>query len=161
VDERPTSWLGECLDAFANVRTVSTNAYVRRLVKMLGALASQGECVIVGRGAAQILSPDRTLRVRLIAPRHDRIEAIRQRRGLSAADAEAWVDRTDRERTAFVKEHFFRDPADVACYDLVLNSSRLGPQGCTDLILEALQYTQAPEAARRAAAGASAEVVSP
>ncbi len=53
VDERQVGWLSECLakGVFA-VPAVNQVAYARQLVETLLSLATHGECVIVGRGAA-------------------------------------------------------------------------------------------------------------
>src|SRR5690242_802733 len=56
-DEKPASWLQECIEAFAAVRTVSGTTYFLHLLKAFQSLSAHGECVIVGRGAALILPP--------------------------------------------------------------------------------------------------------
>jgi len=151
VDERRLGWLQECVQALAAVPTVSTTTYVRHLVEALMSLASHGECVIVGRGAAQILPVATTLRVRLVAPLKERIRVIEMRKQLSADEAAPWIAKTEAERVQFVKEHFHKDPTDPALYDLVLNSARFDIGKCVDLIIEALDRLPAPAVARRAA----------
>ena len=47
------------------------------------------------------------------------------------------VETTDRERIAFIKDHFLKDPTDSRRYDLLLNTSRWSVMECADLILEA------------------------
>src|SRR5262249_14847401 len=142
VDEKRESWLGECLEALASTPSVNESAYVRRLVKTILALAVQGECVIVGRGAAQILPPEITLRVRLIGPRQARIAARQRQLGISEEEARRVVDATDHQRTDFVRDHFHRDPTDPENYDLVLNSQRFSAEECAELIIEALHRLQ-------------------
>jgi cytidylate kinase len=124
VDERRKSWLQECLESFASVPGVSEGAYARHLLQTLLALAAHGECVIVGRGAAQVLPAATTLRVRLVGPVEERAEAIRQRFGITHEEAARWVEKTDGERVRFVKDHFQKNPTDPRRYDQVLNSSR-------------------------------------
>jgi cytidylate kinase len=154
VDEKQRHWLQECLETFGSSSDISSSGYVRHLVEMLLSLAAHGRCIIVGRGAAQVLPAATTLRVRLVAPRDDRIAVIRQRRGLTEKEAAAWVDRTDRERVHFVKEHFRQDPSDPRQYDLVLNSGRFSVEECAELITAALERMTTRKAARPAAAGA-------
>ena len=48
------------------------------------------------------------------------------------------MEKTDRERAAFIKEHFHRDPTDPHHYDLFLNVSRWSVMECADLVLDAL-----------------------
>jgi cytidylate kinase len=143
VDEKTVSWLQECAEAFASVPSVSGSAYVRHLVQTLLSLAAHGECVIVGRGAAQVLPGETTLRLRLVAPVEWRIVAISQKLGISREEAARQIERTDRERVRFVKDHFHKDATDPREYDLVLNSSRFSVGQCADLIVEALHRLQA------------------
>jgi len=142
-DEKPASWLKECIEAFAAVPAVSGITYFRHLLKALQTLSARGECVIVGRGAALILPPGTTLRVRLLATLEDRIAAISRERHVSPAEAARFVETTDRARIRFIKDHFHKDPTDPQHYDLVVNTSRFSVAECADLILEALRLVQA------------------
>ncbi len=145
VDERKVSWLQECVEAFASVPSVSGSAYVRHLTETLFSLAAHGECVIVGRGAAQILPAETTLRVRLVAPVEWRVVAMSRKLGVSREEAARQVETIDRERVRFVKDHFQKEATDPRQYDLVLNSSRYSVGECADLIVEGLRRLQAHE----------------
>jgi cytidylate kinase len=138
VDERRKSWLLEVVEGFA-APGVSELAYVQHLTQTLLSLGTHGDCVIVGRGAPHILPKETTLRVRLVANLDDRIAAMARRLNLSADKAAKWVAETDRQRHTFVKDHFFKDPADPHQYDLVLNTSTWSVGDCADLILHALR----------------------
>ncbi len=138
LDEKHRSWLVECLAGFDAMPAVDSSAYCRRLLETLLSLSAHGDCVIVGRGAAQVLPAASTLRVRLIGRVADRIATVAKRRGIAPAEAQRWVEQTDRERTRFVKDHFHKEPSDALDYDLVLNSSRFSVPQCADLIIEAL-----------------------
>jgi cytidylate kinase len=139
VDEHRKSWLLECVEAFTSAVTLSESKFVRYLVETLLSLSTLGHCVIVGRGASQVLPAASTLRVRLVGAKEDRIGTIQRRMHLLPDQAAKWVDDTDRERAAFVKDHFFKDPADSSLYDLVLNTSRWTAGDCADLIIDALK----------------------
>jgi cytidylate kinase len=143
VDEKRKGWLAERIETLGSGAEVNEIAYVHRLKDLFQALAAAGRCVIVGRGAAQALPAATTLRVRLVAPQEYRICATQAKRGLSAADAERWIHKTDRERTRFVTEYFMKDPTDPRQYDLVLNAARLPAAGCAAVIVEALHRLQA------------------
>ena len=142
-DEKPASWLQECVEAFAAVPTVSGTTYFRHLLKALQSLSAHGECVIVGRGAAQILPPDTTLRVRVLATLEDRIAVVSRERRVPRSEAARYVETTDRARIRFIKDHFHKDPTDPQHYDLVISTSRFSVVECADLILEALRLLQA------------------
>jgi cytidylate kinase len=158
LDEKHRSWLAECLEAFASTPAVSESVYARHLLETLLSLGAHGKCVLVGRGAAQVLPPATTLRVRLVGPVADRVKVICQRLGIPHEEAKKWVERTDGERTRFVKDHLHKDPTDPWQYDLVLNSSRFTITECADLIIEALRRLQTHAEAGRTSAQAASPV---
>jgi cytidylate kinase len=143
IDERQTHWLTECVESFSQSPAISTNAYVRHLIQTILSLGAHGSCIIVGRGSAYILPPATTLRVRLIADREHRVLGLSRERGISRADADAQLDQIDRDRIAFIKDHFLRDPRDAQNFDMVLNSSCFSYVECADLIVEALHRLEA------------------
>jgi cytidylate kinase len=153
--ERQKSWLGELFQALFTGETVSEIACVHHLAHTLLALAAHGECILVGHGAAQILPPATTVRVRLVGPRHERIAALQRRCGWSRDKAEQWLEQTDREQRAFLQEHFRIDPADPGQYDLLLNAFRFSPPQCADLIVTALRRLQGTAAGPPRASSAS------
>ncbi len=143
LDERHMSWLEEMATAFALHSASAETRYLRSLLELFASLSRAGHCVIVGRASAQVLPADTTLRVRIIAPRADRIAQVQRSKHLSAAEAERWVDRTDQERRGFTQHYFRKDPWAAECYDLILESSRLGIETCADLIARAAQALEA------------------
>lgn len=138
VDEKRMNWLLGLIQGFTSGPAVSEEAYVLHLAETLFYLAAHGECIIVGRGAAQVLPPETTLRVRMIGPLKDRIAAIQHRYGTTPEEAARWVEQTDRERKDFVQAHFFKDPSDPHQYDLLLEAFRFPAAQCAELIVTAL-----------------------
>jgi cytidylate kinase len=149
VDERRMSWLRHCAESFFAGTPVSENAYVRHLVQSVLSLGTHGACVIVGRGAGFILPPATAVRVRLVAERADRIASLARELHVPAEEAARKIDAIDRERDAFVREHFHKDPRDPASYDLILNSSRFSYEECANLVLAALTQRKAHAEAPR------------
>ena len=142
VDELHQSWLLESLQALSSSPHVTESSYVRHLVETILSLGFHGHCVIVGRGAAQLLPEARTLRVRLMARREDRVERIAQMHGLARDQAERKTDEIDRDRVRFVKNHFHKDPTDLLHYDLILNASRWSVAECADFIVQGCRSLQ-------------------
>jgi cytidylate kinase len=138
VDERRTSWIEEAMTGFAEIPAVSEGNYARYLTETMLSLAAHGACIIVGRGAAQVLPAGSTLRVRLVTPLEDRIAWMSREQGLSHGEAARRVAELDHARVGFIRSHFRKDPTDPAGYDLVLNSSRLSVDACADLVVAAL-----------------------
>lgn len=75
------------MSQFTAVPAMNESAFVRHLVQTVLRLGVHGNCVIIGRGAAQVLPPGSTLRVRLVAPRNQRIATVSRRQGISLDDA--------------------------------------------------------------------------
>lgn len=142
VDERHRPWLLECFETLGSARRLSESGYAVHVFETVVALGLQGHCVIVGRGAAHILPSFSTLRVRLVGLLEDRVTNAARQQNLSREEAARWVEETDRERSEFVKAHFFMDPADPRHYDLVLNTSRWSVAECADFIVRALHQLE-------------------
>jgi cytidylate kinase len=143
MDEHHVSWLSEYLEGLSPHRGISQYAFMRRLLEILLSLAAQGNCVIVGRGATKVLPTATTLRVRIVAPREHRIEAVQHEHGISRGEATRRVEATDRERDEFVREHFGMDATDPRNYDLLLNAARFPIEQGAELIMSALDRLRA------------------
>ncbi|MCI0738425.1 MAG: cytidylate kinase-like family protein [Gemmataceae bacterium] len=150
MDEREVGWLNEMVHSWASDSFVSQTAFVRALAETILTLGQRGHCVIVGRGAAQLLAPSSTLRVRLVAAMEDRIRVIRQEKRLSADEAARYIETTDRERIRYLRDHFQMDPTDPLGYDLILNSSRFPVEECVDIVLAALRNLEKRVSVERA-----------
>ncbi|TWU24797.1 cytidylate kinase-like family protein [Bythopirellula polymerisocia] len=142
LDEKCPNWLDECLHSFHEERHLSGVGFAMRLQKVLFALYRHGNCVILGRGASQVLPEKRTLRIRLVAPILYRVQRATNHLGISA-EAEKQVVQIDRMRVDFVKRYFHKDPTDVHEYDLTMNTARFSENDCKDLILTGLTARQA------------------
>jgi cytidylate kinase len=143
MDERHVSWLSEYLEGLSPHRGVSQYAFKHRLLQTLLSLAAHGNCVIVGRGATKVLPTATTLRVRIVAPREHRIEAVQREHGISREEAARRVEATDRERDEFVRDHFSMDATAPRNYDLLLNAARFPTEQCAELIIAALDRLRA------------------
>ncbi|RMF84958.1 MAG: cytidylate kinase-like family protein [Planctomycetota bacterium] len=121
--------------------------YFRSLARTVLAIARGGNAVFVGRGADLLLPQECGLRVRIIAPKQRCIETYAERHGLDREAAAREIERIVKERDAFIRRYFHRDPADPARYDLMLNLARLTPDDVIELVVEALQRRGVPTAA--------------
>ena len=139
VDERPGSWLEECLTSLASQYAVSPDTYFKYLVGVVRGLGAIGRCILVGRGVNFILPAATTLRVRPGGRGGGSRRVIAQRLPLPAREAAAWVERTERQRGEFIKRAFRQDVADPHHYDLVLNMSRLSVDEAADVVIQMLR----------------------
>ena len=111
--------------------------YLRRLMKLIHAIAAHGGSVVVGRGAQYILTPENGLRVRVVCSLEERIRGYAQRQGIEVSRASAHVKRSDAERSRFVRQSFSRDAAVAADYDLVVNTGTCTLEQAAGIVLEA------------------------
>ena len=85
--------------------------------------AKIGNCVIVGRGGQCILAGrDDVYHVFIHAPFERRIRRI-ARATRDAETAKAQIDRTDRERSGYIRRFFDEDWCEPGLYDLMLNAT--------------------------------------
>lgn len=107
-------------------------------------IASAGPCVIVGRRADQILKDECDIvSVFVTAKDEDRVKHVCERDNISKKEAENKIKRMDRSRKSYY--NYYGDSAwgEASNYDLCVNSSMLGVNGCVELIykqLEILNY---------------------
>jgi cytidylate kinase len=132
-------WVEARLETLLREQNLSKHPSLRDLARLILALGSRGEVVLIGRGAGSILPPVSTLHVRIMAPLQDRIAYMSQWLRLTPEEAADLVELRDRRRAEFIATHFHRQPGDIYQYDLLLNSSLLGEELCADLIAQAAQ----------------------
>jgi hypothetical protein len=111
----------------------------RPLVEVVATLGARGMAVVVGRGAAAILPPERALRVLVVAPLAVRIERTAKEQGTPRAEAEACVASADAARRAALSERFGIAAEDLTHYDLVLNKEALSVEAAAALAVDALR----------------------
>lgn len=94
--------------------------------------------VILGRAGAMVLRSHPTaLHVRLDGDPERRVRQAATLLGISEEQARDALGRNDHARAAYVR-HFYRtDPARPEHYHLVLDSTRMSPELCADLIVAA------------------------
>jgi len=151
LDEKPMSWLEQCVVNMVSEYNLNHDSYMVHLIAAVRSLGERGHCIIVGRGSNFILPATHTLHVRLVADLPDRLAVIEKRRGLSKKEAARWEEKTTQERRDFVRKHFNKDVADPHLYDLMLNTSRLTVPEAADVIIEALQRREARHSAKKQA----------
>ena len=130
-------WADERLDQLLRSRVLSTEPGILALARSVLLLGSQGEVVLVGRGAGYLLPPATTLHVRVVAPPDDRIAYMSQWMRLTADEAGEEVRRRDARRTEFLSTNIRQPANDPYAYDFILNSSRLGEEASGELIVQA------------------------
>ncbi|MGI9519801.1 MAG: AAA family ATPase [Pirellulaceae bacterium] len=147
VDEKHVAWLTGLFEAWLEGQAFSQPGYIRDLGELLMIAAQHGNFVMVGRGSQFILPRDYGLFVRLHAPVEYRIQRMMESQGLLDDEAHGLVDKTDQERTRFLREYFRNDGTGPELYDLVIDTSRFAPESVVDMVSIALKSRHFPAAA--------------
>jgi cytidylate kinase len=136
-------WAEEQLQQLLREQNLSQNPAIQTLARVILALGTQGEAVMIGRGSGFILPRASTLHVRLVAPLEERIAYMSQWLRLPVEEAAEMVRARDERRVEFLQTHFHRQGGDVHQYDMLLNTSLLGEEVCAELIILAAQARSA------------------
>lgn len=117
-------FLDEFLSTFSN-RWKSDRDYYRLLCKQIIALAEEGNVIIVGRGGAQVTQRMKNcFHFRMFASPGFKVASISKRLGIEKAEAEALVEKRQKDRDKFIRDFLDRDPYDLNVYHLVFNNDR-------------------------------------
>lgn len=118
---------------------VDANDYVKALLEVIYSISQLGGVVVVGRGANFILGHERGFHIRVVAPREVRVRSLAEREGLAERDALREIEKSDRERTEWIRKVFGRSIDDPLGYDLVINQSSISMESAASLVAAAAQ----------------------
>lgn len=148
-DEAVEGWLTRALLSFGHVgpvlagagatseRLLDDDAFRQATEQVLRERAARG-AVILGRAGAVVLREEPgALHVRLTGPEQARIEQGMRIQEVDRATAERRLAETDRARAAYVHHFYGCHAHDPALYHLVLDSTALPLEACTELIVVA------------------------
>ena len=100
-------------------------------------LAAQGDCIFVGRCADYVLRKEpELLRVFIMADEDFRIRTMMARQGLSEGDARKLIRQVDKDRASYYRYYTDQIWGERENFDLILNSAKIGVDGCVKLIKE-------------------------
>ncbi len=103
-------------------------------------LAEEGSCIIVGRCADYVLREhEGVMSLFVTAPLEDRIKRICSSCGEGEKECRQRVEQTERKRASYYNYYTFKTWGAAESYDLCLNSSVLGIEGCADVVEAALK----------------------
>ena len=99
-------------------------------------IAERESCVIVGRCADYALAsnPD-CLNVFVHADLEDRIKAVSKRNDVTENKAKDLIQKKDKQRASYYNYYTCKKWGDSRSYDLTLNTSKITPEQCVDIIL--------------------------
>ena len=119
----------------------SNYSLYKEMATSIKALAEQGNCIIVGSGAA-ILTSDHShaLHIRLKASLNFRVERIKHALSLSREEALKVTQEKDDSRYEMVQTFTQQNVNDPGFYDIIIDNERFSAEQIVDLIETALQH---------------------
>ena len=114
---------------------IDSDIYRQMILKTVTALGQKGDVVLVGRGGQVILHDlPGAVHVRFVADLEDRVRWAARDQGLPEEEARAGLERADERTRAYLRFYFDFDPDTATHYHLVLNTSRIKRDRCTELV---------------------------
>ncbi|MDP8255457.1 MAG: cytidylate kinase-like family protein [Candidatus Alcyoniella australis] len=139
LDERQNKLMDNWILAFFTDRYLWPDLYIKHLAKVLFTIGQRGDAVIIGRGANFLIPPEACFRVRVVAPKEKRAQAVAKRYTISLSDAEKFIQSKAHDRKGFAMQHFNADIADAVHYDLVINTGHLSFTDAAQMIKAAIK----------------------
>ena len=126
---------------YVHENAISEDGLFQTQSDIIRKLAEQGSGIFVGRCADYVLrDKENMLSVFITADMADRIARIAQKDEMNKKQAEKFITQGERQRASYYNYYTFKEWGDSASYDLCLNSSRFGIEGCADYIIRALDF---------------------
>lgn len=98
-------------------------------------IAENESCIIVGRCAEYVLRDHPAmLSVFITADYDDRIERVMKQEGLGQEKAAEFIEKSDKRRRSYHDYYATTRWGEAKCYDLCINSSRMGVEGSVELL---------------------------
>lgn len=132
------SGVKDFISSLVNDRYLWPGVYLDHLMKVIAAIASHGNAVIVGRGANFIIPPQDRLSVRVIAPLGKRADNVAKTFGVTREEAKRRVINRENRRSGFIRQSFNANVANPQNYDLVLNTDKMSIESAVDAIVGAI-----------------------
>ena len=143
VDERPSdSFLSMFLSGFSYCNScessdsvLSGNSLFCMQSKVIKQIASEGDCIFVGRCADYILRDrDDVISVFISANFKDRVHRVAEYEGISEQEAKEQINKADKTRAAYYDFYTEKKWGKASSYDICLNSSKISLEQCKEII---------------------------
>jgi cytidylate kinase len=152
-DERSEGLLRRVLDSLASVpalygpvippldeHAMTAERVSERVEATIVKMADETGGVVVGRGAVCVLRKHRgAFHVCLDGPRDRRLAQAMQIEGIDEEEARRRQSAVDRTRTLYMKRFYDSDLTNVRLYHLVLDSTAMPLDVCTDIVVHSAQ----------------------
>jgi cytidylate kinase len=127
--------------AFQEVAEPDEARSIALIEAVLRVAYQHGNVVILGRGGQAILKDKpEVLHVRIVASLEARAQHLHKRENYSLGEAQDIAIKRDQASAEYLKRFYDLDWTDPALYDLVINTTKLGLEGATQLIVAAVEH---------------------
>lgn len=134
--EKKSRILDEVLGTFSP-HWKSDNDHFRLLCKHVFSLAEKGNSIIVGRGSAIVTQQLKNCyHFRMYASHAFKVASVARRLKITKDEADSVVEKSQKQRDAFIKDYFSLDPRDLRFYHLVFNNDKNSPERIAQMIAE-------------------------
>jgi cytidylate kinase len=121
---------------------IDEDIYLDHLEQIIGQIASEGNCIILGRGGQYILSDRKdAIHILLIAEKEYRIRFMEAKYKLRRSQAERVVDAEDKRRTNLYRKFDKTDYDHPSHYHLTLNMSKLTIEAAAETVCRLVSAT--------------------
>ena len=108
--------------------------------------ASDGNCVLIGRGSSFVLNDlPNMISFRFVADHGIRLERLEKEFNFTEKQAQQRIDESDANRKGFHKSFFNADAEDPANYHLVINSGKMDIKSAAALIVSIVEANVTPD----------------
>ena len=119
-------------------KKLDDKTFIEAMTKVANDLHAQGNAVIIGRGANQILADaPHTLHVGLLAPMEVRVKTLIDREHFEKEEAEIHVEELERAREDFIMKFWKVHPNEARHYHMMLNMGKMNPKTAAEVICHA------------------------
>lgn len=120
------------------VQKLDDKTFIDAMSKVAHDFHKQGDIVIIGHGANQILvDAPHTLHVGLLAPMEMRVQSLIDREHFDREEAEIHVEELDRAREDFFQKFWEVSPNETHHYHMMLNMGKMSPTTAVEVIVRA------------------------
>jgi len=117
--------------------------YFHYMAETILGYASNGNCVILGRGSQVLLSGvSGVLHVRIIAPREWRVRHLIESLQYSESHAEETVTKSDHDQAKYIKSYYDHEMDEPQLYHMILNTSRMKDEEVINVIMKAAEMKE-------------------
>ncbi len=129
-----SSFMDEVISTFTP-KWKSDKDYYRLLCRHIISLATAGNVIIVGRGAALVTrSMVNCFHFRMVASEDFKVKSIARRLGIQPADAKDLVLNRQKQRDKFIKDFLNADSSDPHFYHMIFNNAKIPSEKIAETI---------------------------